>query len=101
MALGFNLLFINLALALLVTALQVADVVTTKNAIDAGASEGNPVAAFFMKFLPPSLWIVPKIIPVATAFGLVWIGGYPATVMLGLVAAFYTYVVVHNYRLAS
>lgn len=87
------------ATAALVAA-NVADIVTTAQALSRGAREGNPVVRRLMAWFGP-FWPLPKSVPAGVAVWAAWV--YPTDLRLaivaGLLAAVYTVVAIHNHQL--
>ena len=67
--------FLNLALAAYVAA-QLADVVTTRQALSRGGREGNPLIAALMRRLGSTGWILAKLAAAAVAAALLYAQGW-------------------------
>lgn len=94
--------FVYILVALLV-ALQAADIWTTQRTINSGTGEeSNPLAKWLFKFLPQSMWWVPKVAMVGpVCVGALMFPGIEAALVLGVMCAGYSYVVWQNYRIGS
>lgn len=95
-----SLLFANWTLVLLILgALQIADIASTIRALNNGATEANPIIAFFMETLGDTGWIVAKLTIAALAAFLFFNSGVIWPVWL--MCLVYAYVVRRNLRLAT
>lgn len=93
------------ALLALFVALQIADIVSTVRALNRGARELNPVMRWFMARLGRVGGLVaPKVIGAAIIIpAMLLVYAYAPTVAsiaLGLICAFYVWVVHHNWQQA-
>ncbi len=78
---------------------QVADVITTVLAINAGAGEGNPVIKALIEKLGliPSLLLIKFLVLFNTGFGVYYLPEYLITIILGIASVLYVAVCINNF----
>ena len=89
--------------AMVLIALQVADVWTTQRGINNGtAKEANQLAAKFFAWLPQNMWWMPKVLLVGIPIlGCLYVGWPLGTIGLWALSGVYSYIVWNNYKIGS